>query len=85
MVLDAPFLNTQHYKVWVKSKMEQSRERSSALSLHLGVEAIEKEAFGSPSTMVANFTFLYPNCFFFSELSEQLYLSICEPNKTIEW
>ena len=26
--------------------------------LHLGVEAIEKETFGSPSTNVANFTFL---------------------------
>ena len=31
MVLDATFLNTQHYKVRIKSKMEQSRERSSAL------------------------------------------------------
>ena len=31
MVLDAALLNTQHYKVWIKSKVEQSRERSSAL------------------------------------------------------
>ena len=31
--------------------------RSSA-PLHLGVIAIEKEAFGSPSTTVANFTFI---------------------------
>ena len=37
--------------------MEQFRERSCALSLHLGVVAIEKGAFGSPSTKVANFTF----------------------------
>ena len=51
MELDA----TQHYKVRIKSKVEQSRERSSALPLHLGVVAIEKGAFGSPSTMVANF------------------------------
>ena len=28
-------------------------------SLHLGVEAIEEGAFGSPSTTVANFTLLY--------------------------
>ena len=35
--------------------MEQSRERSSATSLHLGVVAIEKRAFESPSTMVADF------------------------------
>ena len=28
MVFDASLLNTQHYKVWTKSKVEQSRERS---------------------------------------------------------
>ena len=31
MVLDASLLNTQHYKVRVNGKVEQSRERSSAL------------------------------------------------------
>ena len=31
MVLDASLLNTQHYKVCIKDKVEQSRERSSAL------------------------------------------------------
>ena len=31
MVLDASLLNTQHYKVWIKGKVEQSRGRSSAL------------------------------------------------------
>ena len=31
MVLDATLLNTQQYKVGMKSKVEQSRERSSAL------------------------------------------------------
>ena len=36
--------------------MEQSREWSSA-PLHLGVVAIEKGAFGSPSTKVTNLTF----------------------------
>ena len=30
-ILDASLLNTQHYKVWIKGKVEQSRERSSAL------------------------------------------------------
>ena len=30
-----------------------------APSLHLSVEAIEKRAFKSPSTKVANFTFIY--------------------------
>ena len=30
-VLDATLLNTQHYKVRIKGKVEQSSERSSAL------------------------------------------------------
>ena len=56
MVLDATLLNTQHYKVQIKGKVEQSREWSSAPPLHLSVVAIEKGVFGSPSTKVANFT-----------------------------
>ena len=56
MVLDTALLNTQHYKVRIKGKVEQSRERSSAPP-HLGVVAIEKGSFGSPSTMVANLTY----------------------------
>ena len=28
MVLDASLLNTQHFKVWIKGKVEQSRERN---------------------------------------------------------
>ena len=35
MVLDASLLNTQHYKVRIKGKVEQSRKRSSALSCTL--------------------------------------------------
>ena len=31
MVLDASLLNTQQYKVCIKSKVEQSRKKSSAL------------------------------------------------------
>ena len=31
MLLDIAFLNTQHYKVRIKGKVEQSREWSSAL------------------------------------------------------
>ena len=59
MVFDSVLLNTQHYKVWIKGKVEQPREKSSTLSIHLGVVAIEKGAFGSPSTIVANFSFTY--------------------------
>ena len=32
MVLDTSLLNTQQYKVRIKGKVEQSREKSSALS-----------------------------------------------------
>ena len=46
MLLDASLLNTQHYKVCIKGKHPP---------LHLSVVAIEKEAFGSPSTTVAKF------------------------------
>ena len=31
MILDASLLNTQQYKVGIKGKVEQSRERSSTL------------------------------------------------------
>ena len=49
MILDAAFLNTQHYKVRIKGKVAQSREWSSAIPY------IEKGAFRSPSTKVTNF------------------------------
>ena len=51
MVLDTSLLNTQQYKVRIKGKVKQSREKSSALPY---VEAIERGAFWSPSTTVAN-------------------------------
>ena len=57
MVLDAALLNTQQSKVMIKGKVDQSREWSSA-PLHLGVVAIEKGAFGSPSTRVSLLFFL---------------------------
>ena len=60
MVLDAALLNTQHYKVRIKGKVEQSKERSSTPThTYLGVVAIEKGAFGFPLTIVANFTYIY--------------------------
>ena len=56
MVLDTSLLNIKQYKVRIKGKVEQSRERSNVLPLHLGVVAIEKGTFWSPSTTVANFS-----------------------------
>ena len=58
IILDATLLYTQHYKVRIKDKVEQSRECSS---VHFGVVAIENGAFGSPSTKVVNFTLLTNN------------------------
>ena len=46
MVLNTSLLNTQQYKVRIKGKVEQSRERSSALSY---------------TTTVANFTIYLPS------------------------
>ena len=37
MVLDVSLHNNQHYKVRIKGKVEQSRERSSHRKLRLGV------------------------------------------------
>ena len=54
MVLDTCLFNTQQYKVRIKGKVEQFKEKSSILPLHLGVVAIEKGAFWSPSTTVGN-------------------------------
>ena len=46
MVLDAALLKTQHYKVRIKGKVEDSKERSSAIPLlYLGAVAIEMGAF----------------------------------------
>ena len=56
MVLDISLLNTQHHKVCIKGKI-QGKEHDP--SRHLGVVAIQKKAFGSPSTTVANFTYIY--------------------------
>ena len=55
MVLETPLLNAQQYKVRIKGKVEQSRERGYRPGQHLCVVAIEKEAIRSPSTTVANF------------------------------
>ena len=53
MVLYAFLLNTQHYKVRIKGKVDQSREWNWAL----GVVAFEKGTFWPPSTKVANLTY----------------------------
>ena len=44
MVLDTCLLNTQHYKVQIKNKVEQSRERSKCPPLHLSNSSKWKES-----------------------------------------
>ena len=74
MVLDSTLLNTQHYQVRIKGKVKEFRPLQ-----HLGVVAIEKGAFGSPSITVANFTY---NLFLFNK-SHFLYTVIkFQPVKT---
>ena len=52
------FLNSQNYKVGIKGKVEQSRERrSTSLYTSVSIIAIEKGGFGSPSTTLVNITF----------------------------
>ena len=57
MVVGNSLLHTQHYKVLIKGKVEQYRERSCP-PLHCGVVGTEKGAFGSPSTTVINLLIL---------------------------
>ena len=58
--VDAFLFNTQHYKVRIKGKVEQSRVSRIAPSLHLGIVANENSVFRSPSTSVTDITyFLY--------------------------
>ena len=45
MVLDTSLLNTQQYKVCIKGKVDQSREKKYRSPLHFGLVATEKGAF----------------------------------------
>ena len=56
MGTDTSLLNTQQYKVCIKEKVEQCREKKKHPPLVFRVVAIEKGAFGLSSTTVANFT-----------------------------
>ena len=64
MVLDPDLLYTQHYMVRIKGKVGQSRDLEKRPSQNLGVLAIEKGDFGSPSTTVSNFTYLLYICIY---------------------
>ena len=48
MVFEAALLNTQHYKVQIKGKEEQSREMCSALSYTSVKQLLKREPSGHP-------------------------------------
>ena len=48
MVLDTSLLNTQQYQLRIKGKVEQSRERSSALSYTSVWKLLKREPSGRP-------------------------------------
>ena len=58
IVLNDTFLNTKHHKVWIKS-MWKNPGKGVVPSPTPNVVAIEKGVFWSPSTLVANFTYIY--------------------------
>ena len=58
IVLDASWLNTQHYKVLINGKWSNPG-KGVAPSLHLSVVAIEKGAFGLSSTMLGQLVYIY--------------------------
>ena len=58
MVLDASLLNTQHYKVRIKGKVEQSREKSSTFSYTLVLQLSKREPSCHHRLKGDKFTFL---------------------------
>ena len=61
MVLDAVQLNTQHYKIWIKGKVVQSREWSRAL-LYTSVQLLlKRKPSGRPRlrSSTSYFTYMY--------------------------
>ena len=64
MVLDASLHNTQYYKVRIKGR-KNNPGKGIAPPQHLGVVAIDKEAFESPLTTVGQLTSEYIYIFIF--------------------
>ena len=56
MVLDTFLLDTRHYKLLDQGESRTIQRMECRPLLYSGLVAIEKGAFGSPSTEVANFT-----------------------------
>ena len=59
IVLEASLLNTQHYKIWMKGKMKQSREKSNALPYTLVKKLLKREPLGHPQLQSPTLLNLY--------------------------
>ena len=59
MVLDSFLLNTQHYKVRIKGKVEQSWERSSVLPYTSVLQLLKREPSGRPRLRSPTLLFTY--------------------------
>ena len=57
MVLDTSLLNTQHYMVRIKGKVEQSRERSSTLPYTSVLLLLKRESSGRPRLLLPTLLF----------------------------
>ena len=69
MVLDSTFFSTQHYKVRIKGKVEQSQEWSSPPTTPC-CSSYWKGAFGSPLTTVTNY-YIYKYIYIY------IYICVC--------
>ena len=59
MVLDTSLLNTHQYKVRIKGKVEQSRERSRALQYTSVQQLLKREPSGRPRLRLPTYIYIY--------------------------
>ena len=90
MVLDASLLNTQQYKVRIKSKVEQSRERSNTLPYTSVWSLLKREPSGrprirSPTSLTTYICVLICMCvFIYVSLSLYIYI-FCMYHRLVGW
>ena len=65
-------LNTQHDKVRIKGKVEQSRELWSIIPCCSNVVAIKKGTFRSPLTKVINFIYILLYIYIYTHIYKKL-------------
>ena len=78
MALDTSLLNTQHYKVRIKGKVEQSKEWSSVLFYTSVLQQLKKEPSGSPRlrspTLLTLYGMLELSSYYYKVCSKYYYI-----------